>query len=98
MILELVHEASSQSTHLLRSGNREENNFRELLRPERSKHAPSEDLRPLAVLASHDDHGLVLTVHGELHYVVAGHPGQLLGYDVLQLDEVPHALQCPIKK
>ena len=64
MIFKFVHQASTQSAHLLGSCDSQEDDFRELLSTERSEHASSKDLRSLAILASHDDHGLVLTVHG----------------------------------
>jgi hypothetical protein len=40
----------------------------------------------------------MLTVHGELHYVVAGHPWQLLRNNILEFYQISHALKCPIKE
>jgi hypothetical protein len=92
MIFQLVHEAGTESADLLSSGNCEKNNFRELLRAERSKNAAAQYLRPLAILSPHDDHGLMLSVHSQFHDVVARHPWQLLCNDVLELNQIPHTL------
>jgi hypothetical protein len=40
----------------------------------------------------------MLTVHGELHYVVAGHPWQLLRNNILEFYQISHALKCPKKE
>ena len=86
VVLQAIHQAGTQTADLLGGSDSQKDDFREPLGPEGSENAPTEDLRPLPLLPPHDDHGLMLAVHGEFDDVVAGHPWQLLGDYVLQLD------------
>ena len=97
MILQLIHQAGAQSTDLLRCCNSQKDNFRESLCGEGSEHAPTKDLRLAPLLSSEDNHGFMLPVHGELNDIIPGHPRELLGNDILEINEVPHGLQCPKK-
>lgn len=92
MILEFVHQAGAQATHLLTGRDREEDNLGEALGAEGAEDTTSEDLRALPRLSSHDYHSLVLAVHGQLDDVITRHFRQLLGDDVLQVNQVPHGL------
>jgi hypothetical protein len=74
MILQLVHQAGTESSNLLSSCDGQENDLSEFLGSERSEDATSQDLRSLSILSAHYDHGLMLSVHGEFDYVVAWHP------------------------
>jgi hypothetical protein len=96
MIFQLVHQAGTESSNLLSSCDGQENNLSKLLSPEGSEDATSQNLRSLSILPAHYDHGLMLSVHGEFDNVVAWHPRQLFGDNVLEFDQIPHALQCPL--
>ena len=52
-------------------------------------------MRAFAWLPPHYDHGLMLSIHGEFDYVVPGHSRELLCNDVLEVNQISHALQCP---
>jgi hypothetical protein len=98
MIFQLVHQTRAQTTHLLCSCNSQKYYFREFLGPKRAEHAPAKYMRTLSILPAHDYHGLVLSIHCQLHYIVPGHPRQLLGNNVFEFNQVAHALQCPKQK
>lgn len=90
MGLKPIHQSSSISLDLLTSRNRKEHYLSEPLLYEWSEDATSQNVHfDLAFVVGHfslDDHGLVLSVHGQTDDVVTGHSGKLLGDDILQVD------------
>lgn len=90
VVLQLIHQARAETPHLFRGSDSEEDNLGKALGAERPKDAATDDLGPLALLTAHDDHGFVLAVHRELDDVLAGHARELLGNDILQVNQMAH--------
>jgi len=92
MIFQTIHQSGTQAAHLLRGCDGQKNYLSELLSAEWSKNATSQDVRTLSRRSSHNDHGLMLTIHGKFNDVIAWHAWKLLSDNVLQLNQIPHRL------
>ena len=92
-VLQLVHQARTVALHLLESRDCKKDDLSELLCVEGSEDTSSQDLRFLALPLLLDDHSVVLAIKHESHYVWSRHPWQLLGDDVLELDQRAHTFQ-----
>ena len=95
MVLQPVHQPRPISLHLLRGRDCQEHNLGELLGVEGAEDAAAKYDGPLVFLLFNDNHRLVDAVHDQPHDVGPRHPRELLGDDVLEVDEVPHALESP---
>jgi hypothetical protein len=95
VVFQPVHEPCAVTLDLLGRRDREEHNLSELLRVKRAEYAATQDDWSLALLLLNDYHGFVHSIHNQSHDVRTRHPWKLLGDDVLQVNQMSHALQRP---